>query len=206
MQVRELPVNIKNEFVLRNRVNIVFPQVFGFRNHQVEQKINRKILNNIDYLISKQGFYENNVNEMVGKYEQKTNERGVLSLTLINYAFTGGAHGMTYMNGLSFDVETGKSYKLGDLFKKGSNYVQRLSAIIQEQIKERNIPVIEDFKEINPNQDYYISDKVLVIYFQLYELTPYVFGFPYFPISVYEIEDIIDENSILGRMMNWYNY
>lgn len=206
MKVRELPVNIKNEFLLKNKINIIYPQVFGFRNHLAEQKINKKILNNVDYLILKQGYYENNINEMIGKYELKTNQRGILSLTLINYAFTGGAHGMTYLSGLSFDVDTGENYKLKDLFKKDSNYIQRLSTIIQEQIKQRDIPVIKDFQEISPDQDYYISDKVLVLYFQLYELTPYAFGFPFFPISVYEIEDIIDENSILARMINWYNY
>ena len=45
-----------------------------------------------------------------------------------------------------------------------------------------------------------MADKALVIYFQLYDITPYVFGFPMFPISVYEIQDIIDENGPLGRM------
>ncbi|WP_342669952.1 hypothetical protein [Pseudobacillus wudalianchiensis] len=38
------------------------------------------------------------------------------------------------------------------------------------------------------------------MYFQLYEITPYVFGFPMFLISVYNLQDIIDENGLLGRM------
>ena len=61
--------------------------------------------------------------------------------------------------------------------------------------------MINEFTTIRPEQDYYIADKALVIYFQLYELTPYAYGFPYFPISVYEIQDIIDENGPLGRML-----
>lgn len=40
-----------------------------------------------------------------------------------------------------------------------------------------------------------------MIYYQLYELTAYVFGFPQFPISVYEIQDIIKENGPLGVML-----
>ena len=35
----------------------------------------------------------------------------------------------------------------------------------------------------------------------LYELTPSVYGFPMFPISVYDIQDIIDENGPLGRLI-----
>ncbi|WP_337445661.1 RsiV family protein [Ornithinibacillus scapharcae] len=67
-------------------------------------------------------------------------------------------------------------------------------------MKQRDIQLIEDFTEISPNQDFYIADKSLVIYFQLYEITPYVYGFPMFPISVYQIQDIIREDGPLGRM------
>ncbi len=206
MNVRELPVNIKNEIIFKNTINITFPQVYGLTDYYVQQKINKRIFKEVDYLLTKQGYYEHYINEMVGKYELKTNERAVLSLTLVNYAFSGGAHGMTYMSGLTFDVETGKESKLKDLFKENSNYIERLSTIIKKQIKQRNIPVLNEFTRIKPNQDFYISDKVLVIYFQLYELVPYVYGFTYFPISVYEIEDIINEKSVLARMVNWYNY
>ena len=41
---------------------------------------------------------------------------------------------------------------------------------------------------------------MLVIYFQLYEITPYVEGLPMFPISVFELADIIRENSPLSRL------
>jgi hypothetical protein len=40
-----------------------------------------------------------------------------------------------------------------------------------------------------------------VLYYQLYEMTAYVFGFPYFPISIYEMADIVAEDGPLGRMM-----
>jgi hypothetical protein len=90
---------------------------------------------------------------------------------------------------------------LGELFKPDSNYVQRLSAIIQRQITERKIQLLEPFQGIRPDQDYYIADKSLVIYFQLYEITPYYYGFPYFPISVYEIQDLIREDGPLGKVL-----
>ena len=61
--------------------------------------------------------------------------------------------------------------------------------------------MITEFTTIKPDQDYYIADKALVIYFQLYDLVPYAWGFPMFPISVYDIQDIIDENGPLGKML-----
>jgi len=107
---------------------------------------------------------------------------------------------MTYIKSLTFDLKKGKLCELKDLFKSGSDYVTRLSAIVQTQFKQRDIPVINGFTAIKSNQDFYIADKVLVVYFQLYDITPYAFGFPMFPISVYDIQDIIDENGPLGRM------
>ena len=139
--------------------------------------------------------------EMIGTYELKNNQRNVLSLTLSNYSYYyNAAHGMTNIKSLTFDLEKERLCELSDLFKPGSNYVDTISKLIHAQIKQRNIPLINEFTVIRPNQYFYIADKALVIYFQLYELTPYVFGFPMFPISVYDIQDIIDEDGPLGRM------
>jgi len=155
----------------------------------------------VNSLLQQQGYYQNPQTTVTALYELKNNQRRILSLSLINYAFSGGAHGLTIIKSPTFNVETGKVYELKELFKPGADYVKRLSEIIKVRIKERDIPLLVDFKSIRPDQDYYIADKCLVIYFQLYEITPYVYGFPYFPISVYEIQDIIDENGPLGVMM-----
>ncbi|MNI20915.1 Peptidoglycan-N-acetylmuramic acid deacetylase PdaC [compost metagenome] len=152
-------------------------------------------------MLHQQGYPQNPQTDVTANYELKNNQRGILSLTLINYAFSGGAHGLTLQKSLTFNVQTGKSYTLKELFKPGSDYVAKLSAIIQAQIKERDIPLLVDFKAIRPDQDFYIADKALVIYFQQYELAAYVYGILHFPISVYQIQSIIDEDGPLGRML-----
>ncbi|HNU79629.1 MAG TPA: RsiV family protein, partial [Bacillota bacterium] len=68
------------------------------------------------------------------------------------------------------------------------------------QITDRNIDLLDEFKGIRPDQDFYIADKSLVLFFQLYEITPYYMGLQYFPISVYQIQDIIAEEGALGIM------
>lgn len=140
--------------------------------------------------------------EMIGTYEVKNNQRNILSLTLSNYTYhEKAAHGMTYLRSLTFDLDTGKSYALSELFKPESAYIERLSTLIQQQMHERNIPLLHDFTTIRAEQDFYIADKTLVIFFQLYEITPYVYGFPMFPITVYELQDIIAENGPLAKML-----
>lgn len=188
--------------------DISYPVVTGLQNIAAQQKINREILLLVYRLIamqlaqlSSQG-YENPEVSVTGWYEVKTNERGVLSLVLGNYTIAHpAAHGLTFIKSLNFDTGTGKNYLLSEQFKPGSDYVKKLSDIIKLQIKIRDITLLNPFDSIKPEQDYYISDKVLVVYFQLYEITAYVFGFPMFPISVYDIQDIVEEGSPLGRMM-----
>lgn len=187
---------------------IDYPFAAGLRNPAVQNIINCRIINTVNELIYEQTGklleqgYKSPQMTIQGWYELKTNQRGVLSLSLGNYTIAyPAAHGLTIIKSLTFDINTGKEYTLGELFKPGSNYVGILSEIIEKQIKEREIPLLGEFKGIRPDQDYYIADKALVIYFQLYEITAYAFGFPMFPISVYEIQDIIKEYSPLSAML-----
>lgn len=197
------PVPIRTlEVKASDKTRVYYPQLFGMHSPRIERELNRSIVKQVQELIDLQaGDSPSTVEEMLGTFEIKNNQRHVISLSVTNYTYHArAAHGMTYIKSLTFDTETGKKYSLGDLFKPNSNYVERLSELIQKQIDERNIDTLQPFTEIRPDQDFYIADKALVIYFQLYELTPYVFGFPMFPVSVYTIQDIIDEAGPLSRM------
>lgn len=202
MSTGDLFVQIKTYKLDMPKLEIHYPQVYGLKNIYVQDRINNAILEAIYEQLKEQGYYDNENTEVTGTWELKNNSKGILSLTLINYAFSGGAHGLTKVKGLTFDLETGKKYALPELFKKKSDYVEILSEKIKEQIKERNIPVINEFNRIKIDQDFYVADLTLVIFFQIYEITPYVYGIPYFPISIYEIEDIIDEKGPLGKMLS----
>jgi hypothetical protein len=197
------PVSIKTVKISSGPEKTVFyPRVIGMQNQELERSINRAIADQTQQLINQQiGNMPTTVEQMIGLYEIKNNQRQVLSLSLSNYTYHyHAAHGMTYIKSLTFDLQKEKLCELKDLFKPGSDYVNRLSTLIHAQIKQRDIQLLNGFTVIRPNQDFYIADKVLVIYFQLYEITPYVVGFPMFPISVFDIQDIIDENGPLGRM------
>ena len=165
------------------------------------RRMNDEIRSELHRMMQLQGFPSQEIREMVGGYELKNNQRGVLSLTQHNYTFSGGAHGNTLLSGSTFDVNTGQLVPLAGLFTKGSRYVERINQLIKQQIEQRQLPLLDPFTTIAPDQTYYLADKSIVIFFQLYELLPYVYGFPYFPISVYELQDIVDENGVWGRMI-----
>lgn len=198
-----LPVSIQTMVIKQQGMTIYYPQVIGLRDANVQQSINQTIFQLMQHLVQQQHQQQgtNAFTEMIGSFEIKTNERNILSLSLDNYAIAyQHANGLTLMRSLTFDINTGRSYNLKDLFKPGSNYVDVLSQIVQKQIKERNIPLLGEFPGISPDQYFYIADKSIVLYFQPIEITAHYFGFPMFPISVYAIQDIIDENGPLGRM------
>lgn len=206
MELYTLPVSIQTMIMDHEETIIYYPQVTHLDDQKIQQKVNAVIIEHTQHLIHQQYIQQDTDSfaEMIGLYEIKTNERNILSLSLSNYAYAPRhAHGLTMMTSLTFDLRSGKIYQLADLFQrdsKDSDYQTVLGELIQEQIRTRDIPLINRFPGVLPDQDYYIADKSLVIYYALYELTPYYYGFPMFPISVYQLDDIIDENGPLGLM------
>lgn len=200
----DLPVMIQTKKLPHpsSNVTVYYPVVTDMNDATIQRNINHTIINALNELLIEQNFYAEELVELIANFEIKTNERGVLSLTLIVYSFTGGAHGMTVVKALTFDTKTGKQYELEELFKPNSDYVKRISDIIREDIKKWNVDLLDPpFKTIQKNQDFYIADTSIVIFFQLYEITPYYWGLPYFPIPLLDLKDIIKPDAPLDRMM-----
>lgn len=192
------PAIIKTHRIKKERLDVEYPVVEGLANKNAQEYINSVLMGIVNNLIVNTDYYENPKTDVTGRYHVRTNEKGILSISIEMYWFAGGAHGMTVLKSVTFDVNTGRIYRLEDLFKENVNYVKPLSDIIKRQIQERNIPLIVDFTKIKPDQDYYIENRTLMIYFQLYELAPYVYGFVTFLIPTREIEDIIREDGPLS--------
>jgi len=183
-------------------VTIEYPQV-SVPDRAAARRINGQILDSVYELIRKQGYLSKDITEMVGKYEEKLNAHGLLSLILNNYAiWKDAAHGITFQVSPTFDLNTGEVIPLADLFRSGSDYRTQLSNLIKEQIKERDIQLINKFTIIAPNQSYYLTENELVLYFQIYEYTPYYYGFPTFPIPYKQIANLIDPNGPLRFALN----
>lgn len=186
---------------VKPKVNIYYPVITQLEDPKIQQRLNQQIFTEMNQLVTGQNYYEPGLVELLASFEVKNNQRGLLSLNLIVYSFTGGAHGMTVCKSLTFDTRTGRSYKLSDMFKEGSPYVQRISEYVRRHIDRWKTPVLEPFTKIKPDQDFYIADTSLVVYFQLYEISPYVAGFPYFPIPLLDLEDLIKPGSPADRML-----
>ncbi len=129
------------------------------------------------------------------EFEITFNQGGILSIPVTYYQFTGGAHGMTVLRSYNLDLESGNLFQLIDIL----NDEQR--EIVNNQVKnqlqeddERFFPdAAEEFEGIADNQNFYLKNGNLVVYFDLYELGPYAMGIPEFPISFASLELTLED-------------
>ncbi|WP_303860468.1 DUF3298 and DUF4163 domain-containing protein [Alkalibaculum bacchi] len=197
----KFPVVIRTLSYSIQNINFYYPAVYIPNNSYIQGLINFTIYENM-LRLSKNLMVPDIPTYVTGSYELKNNQKGVLTLSLIGFAEFGGAHPMTMVKSLNFDLSTGKDIPFYELFKPNSPYIEVLSGMVLEELKKQDIMLFEDYPGVRPDQDYYIADKALVIYFQLYDIAPYVVGFPYAVIPIYSIIDLVQEGGLLDKMVS----
>lgn len=185
---------IKNECT-----DVSYPQVAGLKNDNVQSKINQLISRQILDLIPKEGCRD--YETIKGTYEVKLNRDGILSMKFNVYTFRKqAANGLDVQKSITVNLETGKIYQVYDLFKRNSNYRAVITRLIKEQIKERDLPLIKEFKGIGDNESFYLTNNALVIYFQEIEFTPHYVGIPEFIIPFNQIKSLINKEGPIARL------
>lgn len=137
---------------------------------------------------------------IIGQAEVTLDAQDVLSITMQYSGYHPPmAHPVHLMTSLTVDLRTGQIYRLPDLFA-GDAYIDTISAEVARQIAEKEIGVFEEVVRIAPDQPFYLTPEALVIYYQVYEIAPYVFGFPRFEIPYEMLADIAKEGGPIDRM------
>ncbi|SET33349.1 protein of unknown function [Natronincola peptidivorans] len=179
--------------IIKQRIGVTYPDIIGLENKEAQKEINALIQEEIYRMIIEQGFEEDYTKEIWGDYKVKYNKNNLFSILIyINSYSKGAAHGLTAVKGINVDLCTGRSYQLMDLFMKDSNYISTINEIINHQIMKRKVPLLIEFETIDKKQDFYLKEEALVVFFQIYEYTPYDFGIPEFEIPYTEIQDCFD--------------
>lgn len=136
-----------------------------------------------------------------GSYEIHYDAAPLLSLTLTYSGYRRGmAHPMHLAQSLTFDLRTGQRLTLEDLFV--GDYLAAMSQHIAAQITADGLPLLRPFDGIDSSADFHLTREGVVIYFQLYDLVPYAWGFPQFLIPYVEMAEFIDapyREALLGE-------
>lgn len=121
------------------------------------------------------------------------NDNCLISICTDEYEYMGGAHGITKRHSENWNGIEANKLKLKNLFLT-ENYKFEIIEIINKEIEkeiEEGSYYFDDYK-INSvkyfNEDsFYLYDDGIIIYYQQYELAPYVKGLPEFKISQHDI-------------------
>lgn len=126
--------------------------------------------------------------EFLYVYRVTYNCRCITSLYTDQYSYLGGAHGNTVRDSHTWDFSTGNQLSLSDFFPDNPQFTEIIFNAAEQQIAERqaNQPstffdnyasLLRDNFNVN---SFYLSPGGIVIYYQQYEIAPYVTGIPEF--------------------------
>ena len=186
-----------------------YPQIEGLENVVLQSTLNMRI---------KEGVKKNNVAEEPdekGSFPVAINEDFTLNrygdLLVIKYdAYiypVGAAHGTGRIRCDHFNVQDGTYYQLSDLFQKDTPYRERITAIINQQILERNeaddaSPGLEPYVGFTEEPIYELTQEELKVYLLYFEVgAPAAAGVVDFAIPYRELADIIDTEGALWNTM-----
>lgn len=187
--------SVTEEATVKNaEVDIRYAQVSGLVNKEAEAAINKVLKDEVDTSFAafkKQtdefgGATANRPYAFETSYVVTYNENGVLGLITQHYEDYAGAHGMTYRAGHTFALDTGKELSLDDVLQNSESVRETISKKVGEQLKA-NPAYLSGYQGLNKNQDFYVTPAGVVVFFQLYEYTAYVEGFPEITFSYKEI-------------------
>ncbi len=178
-----------------------WPEVVNFKNKEVEKKINAEIKEiAFDlYRASKEEIEQGKQAERseaekdqewkkaFGKfeweyyveYEVPYNHNELVSIYFEQmFSSNRQAHPVNQSRAITVNTQNGKVLPLKDLFEPNSDYKTLLDSWMKEylQKKKNELPLLiksmDEFKGIEPEQEFYLTDKALVIFYQMYKYTP----------------------------------
>ncbi len=146
------------------------------------------------------------------KWEMSTmvvyNDKQILSYELDRSTFAGGAHGMDITQYLTFDLKTGDLISERDIFEDG--YEARLSTLMRQQIMKDNGFESEEqmlnngffmAENINPNENFCVSDSGITYIFNPYEIGAYYLGQTEVTIPYKSIRSVLKTESPISDLI-----
>lgn len=145
------------------------------------------------YEYNKKNGYPIMVYELVQECNITYNKKQLVSLYCDEYTFTGGAHGNTIRTSQNWDLRLAQQIPL-QAFSKGNPYylidiLKQINSQIAKQIEEGTGAYFPEYCQLVLEtfrlENYYLTPKGIIIFFQQYDIAPYSSGIPEFLVSVW---------------------
>lgn len=116
--------------------------------------------------------------------------KGMASYVRYFYIYSGGAHGMDSLSGMTFFLDSGDVVTEDALFTEG--YEERLTEALRAHLMDDiEYPEILFETEITPSGNFVITEKGITYIYQRYEIGPYAMGIIEVTVPWDEIQDIL---------------
>lgn len=128
---------------------------------------------------------------VMGDYKVTLENSGTLSFYVdLSYNFN-GAHPMTYRNGYTYGLESGKELMLSDVTDVSENKAMEIiknayTEAIKADTENKTFftDALKNLDETLKTVDFYLEDKNIVFFTELYSVAPYAAGFVNVPVSL----------------------
>ncbi|MFC2101397.1 DUF3298 domain-containing protein [Bacteroidota bacterium] len=128
------------------------------------------------------------------------NDNNLLTYYLLNYAYTGGAHGLETMDFTVVSLKTGEALTLKSLFKSG--FEAQLTALLTQKLKMMTgINQTEKLSDngffvddVVPTSNFYVTATGIGFVYNHYEIAPYVNGPTNILLPFESLQNILKEN------------
>jgi len=207
-------VRYKDEYT---EVNLKIPVIEGMENSELMAQLNQEFEKKaLDFKRETERITKEVVEESKAQgwplrtgsvyieYEAQVNDNRTMSISVIYYQYTGGAHGNYNKETVNLDLVNEKELSLRELFDGSDDYKQVLTKEILKQMnndKDNLFPeTLKDFKA-SDDLKFYLTDEGIVFYFDPYEVAPYASGIVEYKISYESLKDVLNENYV-QRFLN----
>jgi len=200
-------IKYKDEYT---EVNIKIPVIEGMENSELMAQLNQEFEKKaLDFKKeseritkevaeeSKEQGWPLRTGSVYIEYEAQINDNRTMSISVIYYQYTGGAHGNSNKETVNLDLVNEKELSLRDLFDGSEDYKEILTKEILKQMnndKDNLFPeTLKDFKA-SDDLKFYLTDEGIVFYFNPYEVAPYASGIVEYKISYDSLRDVLNKN------------
>ncbi|QJA08322.1 DUF3298 and DUF4163 domain-containing protein [Romboutsia sp. CE17] len=195
-------MNFKEEYAKKNKKNVkiideinkdIYEYIMSFKENISKQSEKYKEDYTNIYAKEKEKYVKYQY-EADSDYQVTYNKNNIISIPITTYEFTGGAHGMTYLKSFNYNLNNGSKLMLKDLFKEDIDYEKIINNFIKSEISKNKLLYFtgkDGFKGIKRDQDFYLEDDGIVVYFQLYDIAPYYVGIPKFKLTYNQFGDYL---------------
>lgn len=183
--------------------NLLIPQFYGAINPSILTNINSNVKNDImEFKTQMEAAAKEHANllKLQGKqpdpyqiattYSVTYDKNYILSFSIFFQEYFSGKHN-SIRTSYNYDLRTGNSLSLRNLFRPRTDYSTPLNKIAGEQLQSNYPTIAANYKGIAEDQPFYLDNRALVIYPRFNEIAPVISDIPLIRIPFTNLSNIL---------------